>query len=317
MNLRVKILFAVLLTLAVGSSAVFFLLHRNANTDAGLAIGNELVNAHTPETSLQLTSSMAFLAPQLVTTSTLLNATSSRLIKEPTIKPGEHAIRVPVLMFHYVRPIPKDMGHTGRLLSVTPEYFDAQMKALQDAGYHTITPQELHDAVSSSTALPTKPVLITFDDGYRDQYENAFPVLKKYQLKATFFLITKYFNYPNYLNIEMAKEMEASGLATIGSHTRNHAALASVTDAVRHDEIFESKHDIESALGHQVPWFCYPYGSFNDKVLKDTSDAGYQLSFTTLLGSLHAPSSLLELRRIRVLEGERLVQILDHFSEKR
>jgi len=234
---------------------------------------------------------------------------------EPSVSPGERSVRVPVLMYHYIRPLDDERSKTGNILSVTPEHFASQMQEIVDLGYHPISPQDLYDTLMSSSALPAKPVIITFDDGYLDQYTDAWPVLQRLNFKATFFIITGY-TKGEYLDHDKLLELDRSGLATVAAHTRHHAALGRSSDQARQDEILGSKQDLEALLGHPVTIMAYPYGSYDEEVKKLVAKNGFQMAFATTLGSLHAPSSLLELRRVRVLDGEKLGPILERFSQK-
>ena len=111
------------------------------------------------------------------------------------------------------------------MLTVSTSEFEAQMAWLEENGYKTITASELADALEGKGALPEHPVLITFDDGYIDNYQCAFPILKKHQMKAIIFLISDYISmYPNYLTWEQLFEMQAAGIE-FGSHTLDHTVL--------------------------------------------------------------------------------------------
>ncbi len=94
-------------------------------------------------------------------------------------------------------------------LAIEPDDFDWQMKYLVDHGYHTITPDELYDFLAGTGKLPERPVLITFDDGYVDNYTTAYPILKKYNLKATIFVVTGFLSKrKGYLTWDQLREME-------------------------------------------------------------------------------------------------------------
>ncbi len=237
-----------------------------------------------------------------------------RAVHDPTILPGERSVTVPTLMYHYIRPITPGMTTSSRLLSVSPEHFRAQMEELVRLGYHAITPDELADAVEGLKTLPTKPVLITMDDGYRDQYTEAFPILKANNLHATFFVVSDYALYPLYLSHDLIRELDASGLITIAAHTRHHSGLADLKLEKQTDEIFGSKKALEQVVGHPITAFAYPYGNFNDDVKRLVREAGFRVAFSTLLGSVHTTSTLFEARRIRVLDDEYLEPILKRFS---
>ncbi|MEK7116231.1 MAG: polysaccharide deacetylase family protein, partial [Patescibacteria group bacterium] len=138
-----------------------------------------------------------------------------RVWRNPVIASDERSVIVPVLMYHYIRPILPGMTTSSRWLSVSPEHFHAQMEELVRFGYHTITPDDLADAVAGTRTLPARPVVLTFDDGYRDQYDAAFPVLQTLGLTATFFLISDYDTNPLYMTKEMIGTLDRSGFATI------------------------------------------------------------------------------------------------------
>ena len=119
---------------------------------------------------------------------------------------------VTVLNYHKI-------DNTFHSLSVRPEDFEKQMKWLSQHGYHTITPDQLYEFVTDGTELPDNPVMITFDDGYVDNYKNAYPIMKKYGFVGTIFVVTTYLEkYPNYLTWDQARELEANGFS-IESHT--------------------------------------------------------------------------------------------------
>jgi peptidoglycan/xylan/chitin deacetylase (PgdA/CDA1 family) len=205
---------------------------------------------------------------------------------------------IPVLNYHQIN----NRDHNA--LTVSTEQFAAQMQYLEDAGYHTITAGELADALSGKTSLPDKPILITFDDGYRDNYKNAFPILQEHHMKAMVFLISDYVStYPNYLTWGETLEMQEHGIE-FGSHTLNHVELnkLSSTDEMLH-QLKNSKEAIEWRLGTSVNFLAYPCGSYNDEVLAATQDAGYRAAFTVQYGVDVPGADLYSLNRIPVFGG--------------
>lgn len=187
---------------------------------------------------------------------------------------------VPVLNYHQIN----DRDHNALTLS-TPE-FEAQMKYLAENGYHTITPEELADHLENGTALPEKPILLTFDDGYIDNYKNAYPILQKYGLKGSIYIITDYLDvYPNYLTWAIAQEMQDSGAIDIECHTMTHVALGSLdsAEALQHEAV-DSKKAIEAHLQKRVTSIAYPCGSYNEEVQRVVKDAGYRTAFTVNYG---------------------------------
>ena len=229
-----------------------------------------------------------------------------RLAGDPKPQTGERVVRVPVFMYHHIRPFRSTDTARERVFTVTPESFELQLRDLIQQGYHFVTPAELEGALVNGDVLPPKPVLLTFDDGLREHYTVVFPLLKKYQAKATYFVVTSANKLSGYLKDTMIKELDESGIVTIASHTEQHPYLARMSARSRVKEIAGSKQTLEDLLGHPVEAFAYPYGSWNQQVAKEVENAGYTLGFGVRLGSRHTPSRRYELRRIRVLQDERL-----------
>ncbi len=187
---------------------------------------------------------------------------------------------VPVLNYHQIEE------KNGNPLTLWPDQFEAQMAYLADEGYTTITIDEMMDALENGTPLPEKPVIITFDDGYADNYEYAYPILKKYGFKATIFLIYDFTNtYPNYLTWEQINEMKESGLIHFESHTMTHANLAELNsaDELRH-EIADSHDLLSEKLGYDMHYIAYPGGRVNAEIEEITRAAGYRGGFTVHYG---------------------------------
>ena len=187
---------------------------------------------------------------------------------------------VPVLNYHQVEQ------KNGNPLTLWPDQFEAQMAYLADEGYTTITIDEMMDALDHGTPLPEKPVIITFDDGYADNYEYAYPILKKYGFKATIFLIYDFTNaYPNYLTWEQIDEMKQSGLIRFESHTMTHANLAELdsADELRH-EIADSHDLLSEKIGYDMHYIAYPGGRVNPEIEEMTRAAGYRGGFTVHYG---------------------------------
>ena len=187
---------------------------------------------------------------------------------------------VPVLNYHQVEQ------KNGNPLTLWPDQFEAQMAYLAEEGYTPITIDEMMDALENGAPLPEKPVIITFDDGYADNYEYAYPILKKYGFKATIFLIYDFTNtYPNYLTWDQINEMKESGLIHFESHTMTHANLAELTsvDELRH-EIADSHDLLSEKIGYDMHYIAYPGGRVNPEIEEITRAAGYRGGFTVHYG---------------------------------
>ena len=196
--------------------------------------------------------------------------------KEKQEKIGDYQkLKVPVFMYHSISNKP------GNNLCVPPERFEQQLKEIVALGFEPITATEYYQAMVYNTPLPKNPILLTFDDGYVDNYTQLFPILKKYNVKGIVFPITGLVNEnPNFLSTSQIKEMDESGLVEFGSHTKNHVYLAQKDLKKVNDELVESKRFLEENLGKPIRTFCYPYGDYSLAVIKELKKVGYLLSFT-------------------------------------
>jgi len=159
-------------------------------------------------------------------------------------------------------------------LAIEPEDFDWQMKYLVDHGYHSITLDELYAFLEGQGTLPDRPVLITFDDGYVDNYTNAYPILKKYDLKATIFIVTGFVSKrKGYLTWDQLREMEQHGIMA-QSHTVTHAPLPELSDERIREELVVSKQQAEAELGHPVEFIAYPTGVHDLHIVSLAKEAG-------------------------------------------
>lgn len=208
---------------------------------------------------------------------------------------------MPILMYHYLSAPPPNANIYRRDLSVTPDQFEAHLAYLREAGYETISFRQLTFAVSRQTALPPKPVIISFDDGYRDNYENAFPLLQKYGFTATFFIFTQPIDEYNidYLTWEMVKEMHQAGME-FGSHSYRHPDLRSRDVDFLIYEILGSKEAIEERIQESVRFFAYPAGRYDDLTIHILDSAQFWGAVTTEWGAAHTYDNRFEMPRVRV-----------------
>lgn len=207
---------------------------------------------------------------------------------------------VPILMYHSVRP---DQSINNRL-AVSPEAFERQMGFLKKNNYTVLSLEKLADLIRDKIKIPPKTVVLTFDDGYKDNYTYAFPIIKKYGFPVTIFLIVDDIGAGNMLSWEEVKAMQASGLVVFGSHTLEGGALTKITseDELRR-QIFDSKKILEEKLGRKVNAFSYPIGAFNDKIKELVKDAGYGLAVITTPRSRAPSDDYFALKRLRISEN--------------
>lgn len=219
-----------------------------------------------------------------------------------TRDPNQRIVRVPILMYHYISVPPPDADRYRLDLSVTPANFDAQMEYLALEGYHPVRVSDLAEYLANGVPLPTKPIVITFDDGYTDNYQNAFPILKKYKFSATFFVITQYVDdrKAGYMTWDQLEEMAIERME-IGSHSMTHPDLQGKPRAFVVSEIAGSKWLIESRIGTPVRVFSYPAGKYDAQTIDVLRSTGYLAAVTTEpQGARQSADNLFELQRIRV-----------------
>jgi peptidoglycan/xylan/chitin deacetylase (PgdA/CDA1 family) len=229
----------------------------------------------------------------------------SLALAAPVRSPAPSAtFQIPIVIYHH-----------------PPADFEQQLQYLAAHRYTTINPDQLAAAILGHSALPAKPILITFDDGFSDQLQ-AFSLLQKYGMTATFYIID---GGPNsrycigagrrygdplqpiggcgdaYLSWDQIRQLDQSGIITIGSHTIDHPNLATMTPDQQRYEIIEGKAQLEAQLGHPVHSFAYPYGSYNATSINLVKEAGFTTAVTTLPGTLQSAGRIDELFRIRLV----------------
>lgn len=223
---------------------------------------------------------------------------------------------VPILLYHYVEYV-KDEGDTIRKsLNIIPTVFEQEIKTLQDLGYTFLTPKDLADILDDKRQLPQRPVILSFDDGYRDFYTDVFPILKKYHVKAVTYIVPNFLNKPNNMDLWQLKEIVKSGLVEIGAHTMSHSFLPGLPLKRVKYEVEESKNYLEKKLGIKVVSFAYPYGAFDNQAINVVKDAGFKTAVTTIHGNLVMDTNRYFIYRLRpgARIGESLIKYIEEKS---
>ncbi len=229
-------------------------------------------------------------------------------VKDPNFKPGaavahreadvEYSVPegVSILMYHMVGDVKNNSA------VITESNFRLQMQYLKDHGYHPITMQELYDYVTKGAPLPSRPVCITFDDGYLDSYTIVYPMMKEFNFPWTLFLITDDVGKQyNRMTWEQLKEMAGSGTVTIANHTLSHPRLHNLaTKAEKEKEIRGANEALKYQLGIDNAWIAYPYGDYDDEVIDICRNLGIKMGITTDAGRVHVGSYPYDLKRVYI-----------------
>lgn len=219
--------------------------------------------------------------------------------KSLTVSENQEDIKLPIIMYHH-------MLKEGKLIGdycITPTQFEEDLKYIKNNGYTTISADDLMEFYENHIDLPEKPILITFDDGYESSFTYAFPLLKKYNMKAIISIIGNYSDlYSNvptceksvsysHITWDEAKIMQSSGLIEIGNHTYNlHSIKNGIKGVVKNNDnnfydnvvrndINKLQEKIEKKLGIKTLIFAYPFGNRNEKTDKILKDAGFKVVF--------------------------------------
>lgn len=225
---------------------------------------------------------------------------------------------IPVLMYHRVNDLPKFIDP-----EIKTKHFRKQIELLKARDYYFVSLEEVIKWTKNEIQLPKKSIALTFDDGYQDNYLNVLPIIKQYDVKVTIFLIADFIGkkrfysenrrFPQkifeedfnpktdrivqYLSVDQIKDMHHTGLVDFGSHTSTHPDLRSLYVDFLEDEIAGSKRILEDQLNFPIKTFSYPYGRFNETIMKIVKKAGYIGAVTTIKDKIRKDHNPFELSR--------------------
>ncbi|HEP1814466.1 TPA: polysaccharide deacetylase family protein [Streptococcus suis] len=252
---------------------------------------------------------------ETTTSSSVMTSESSEVQTEIIWEQQTEPIRLPILMYHAIHVMAPEEEANANLI-VDPTTFESHLKALQDAGYYTLSPEEAYKVLTENV-LPAgkKVVWLTFDDSLWDFYSYAYPLLKQYQMKATNNVITGFTEYgqAGHLTLEQIKEMQTAGLSFQG-HTVNHPDLEYSSIEDQTNELTSSKAYLDSQLNQETIAIAYPGGRYSADTVALTEQAGYKLGVTTNNGLASASDGLLTLNRVRILPTTTAEGLLSEIS---
>ncbi len=211
-----------------------------------------------------------------------------------------------ILTYHHIGDCPPEQAdHPGLWVSETS--FDRQLAFLRAGGWKGVTLCDILAALRGGQALPRRWVCLTFDDGWRDNFTRALPILARHGFPATVFMVTGRVRtgppsgaWDEYLSAkEIAAMMKQS--VVFGSHTRTHPRLTSISKAVARVEIQRSRDELSALIGESPAWFCYPYGNFSPIIASIVRDCGYVGAVSTIRDNRLSPDQQYWLPRVMVM----------------
>ena len=223
---------------------------------------------------------------------------------------------VSILMYHQVGPFSKVKTH--RSTYCHHRRFAAQMRFLSLMGYTVMGLDDVFKSWKEVTPIKRRSVVLTFDDGYRNFYDYAFPELKKYGFPATVYLISNLIDHsalwlkeegreaPEMLTRDQIAQLQRSGV-TFGSHGVHHRKLAKIESDEMKFEVHQGKVDLEKLLGQAVEHFCYPYGNYSLEVIRTVQEAGFSSAVTCLRAAANPRFDPRELPRKAISYGDSLL----------
>jgi peptidoglycan/xylan/chitin deacetylase (PgdA/CDA1 family) len=184
-----------------------------------------------------------------------------------------HTLTVPVLLYHNVELTPPP-GHWGKPLTIAPAQFNAELDHLIQAGYHTVTLDKVYGALRGSVGLLPRAVVMTFDDGYLNNFTIVFPALLSHHLTGTFFVVPGLLGSPGYMSWDDVVLMSKMGMS-IEAHTLFHPDLTTLTDERLSLELSGCRVFLRDLTGKEPEFLAYPFGAYNARVIAEARRAGY------------------------------------------
>lgn len=247
----------------------------------------------------QTTATLSAQLPQAATASAATTPSPTPGVVLPPIAPNERTARVPILLYHYISENPNKDDKARDGLSTPPSIFKSQLETIKSAGYTAVTFDELAAFFDGTSLLPAKPVILTFDDGYRDFYFNAYPILAGAAMKGIAFISTGLIGGGAYMTWSQVEEIARSPFVVVAAHSVHHYVLTKSNNSVLQNELEESKKILEAHAPYPINWIAYPYGSFDERVVAAVKAAGFVGAATTMPGTYQYKSRLYHMPRLR------------------
>ncbi len=234
----------------------------------------------------------------------------------PDAKARTREVKVPILMYHYVGPLPAAPDQIRIGLTILPDYFEQQLQFLQARGYTSIDFYQMQNALALGAPLPAKPIIFTFDDAYQDVYRFAFPVMQKYDYTGTVFVPTQFLDdkLAGYMSWDEAMELYHAGWR-LEPHTKTHVELQNRSRDFLVYQIYGSMDTLRYYLGYQPRFFAYPSGKYDDETIAMLKEVGYWGAVTTDSAQFHRLANAFAWGRVRVSGTETLPDLANRLGE--
>lgn len=237
----------------------------------------------------------------MIAVSSTSSSTTTQESSEVDWVKQDTAIHFPILMYHAIHVMAPEESANANLI-VDPTTFESHIQRLSNEGYYFLTPEEVHKVLTENV-LPNgnqKIIWLTFDDSLWDFYDNAYPILQKYQVKATNNVITSTVGSQANLSLDEMLEMKNDGMS-FQDHTVTHPDLSATDSSTQTTEMKDSKQYLDDSLNQDTIAIAYPAGRYSDTTLQIAENLDYKLEVTTNEGLASADNGLLSLNRIRIL----------------
>ena len=219
--------------------------------------------------------------------------------------------RIPILMYHNIDEWGWYDSALARRFKIPAAALETHLEYISE-NYQVISMQDIYDYLTNGIELPENPIVLTFDDGWKGVYDYAYPILERYNLPFTIYLIASHYEQKDgYLSKEQIQEMLDSGLAELGNHTMHHPMLGNFFDKeMIKKEIKDAQNQMQKDFGVRPKTFSYPGGSYNKIVLETLEEMGFKTAVTVNAGAQQSSNELLLLKRIGV-DGADTVEMLE------
>lgn len=229
------------------------------------------------------------------------------------------ALLLPIIMYHYVESIKDPEDKIRNSLTINPYLFEQQLKVLAENNFTTYFVKEIPALLEHPEKVASQSIALTFDDGYDDFYSVVFPLLEKYKIKGTVYVISGFTGYRGFLSEKQLKELAQSKYIEIGAHTVGHAYLKGMPAELVSKQIENSTRSLEEITEGEIKTFAYPYGAFDTDSIEAAKHATISAAVSVIPGAYHSQETKYFLYRIRagrLGSGEYMLQFLESLKNE-